>query len=321
MLWTSESYIFEERQMKYEIKKDLITVYSLDEFSAPQIFNCGQIFRYEIIDNLAIVCANNKLALLVSGKTFIKIYCQDEKFFENYFDLTTNYEAIKNAFMKDNLLKPCCEFGYGIRILKQDLLEMIISFIVSANNNIKRIKKSLNLMSKKFGKKQEVPPKLEKVLKESNFDLLKSDIIFSENNKLYFYTFPSLENLKSASVVDFVECGLGYRAGQLMNTINKLQLKDLKNFNNLSREEKLKFLTSLSGVGNKVANCIMLFGANDMSAFPVDTWINKVYNDIYKTNTKNRLEIQKILTNKYEKLSGYAQQYFFYYYRENFNKK
>ena len=95
---------------------------------------------------------------------------------------------------------------------------------------------------------------------------------------------------------------------------------DLDNFTNLNKDEQLKWLLGLKGIGEKVAHCILLFAMHQTSVFPVDTWINKVYNDLTKTSETNRKAISRELTDRYGNLSGYAQQYFFYYYRENGDK-
>lgn len=304
--------------MRYEVNDNIIKVFSLDEFSIKQIFDCGQIFRYEIFGDLAFVVARDKFALIKTCKDCAYIYSENAEFFANYFDLKTGYGEIKEELSRDEMLEPCCEFGYGIRILKQDLFEMIVSFIVSANNNIKRIKKSLNEIARRFGRKTRLPFEIKKILLEHfKGEEFSSDIIFKEGEELYFYTFPTLQNLKLAEAKDFVDCGLGYRAEQLIKTLDILTEENLNKFKQASRQEKFDFLISLSGVGSKVANCVLLFGDYDTSAFPVDTWINKVYNNIYKTNIKNRKEIENKLINKYKNLSGYAQQYFFYFYREN----
>ena len=100
-------------------------------------------------------------------------------------------------------------------------------------------------------------------------------------------------------------------------TIQGLIQEDIDNFTSLSLEQQFKFLLALKGVGEKVANCVMLFTGLNMKSFPVDTWINKVYNALTNTNTTDRKKIEKELTSRYNELSGYAQQYFFYFYREN----
>lgn len=274
--------------MKYQKLKDKITIHDLTQFNVRQIFDCGQIFRYFIDDNVAEVVSKNKYAKLITFDDRVEIYSDDLDYFEHFFDLKVDYNDIKNKLSGDDFLAPCIKFGYGIRILNQDLFEMIVSFIISANNNIKRIKNSLNKLSQRFGTKH--------------------------NN---FYAFPTLEQLKTATVEDFVDAGLGYRAEQLYYTLQHLTQSDLDDFKNLNYDEQHKFLISLKGVGEKVANCILLFAMHRSQVFPVDTWINKVYNNITNSNITDRKLISQILSTKYGDLSGYAQQYFFYYYREN----
>ena len=136
-------------------------------------------------------------------------------------------------------------------------------------------------------------------------------------NKGEYFAFPNLTELKKVTVQDYKNAGLGYRAEQLYFTIQNLTQNQIDNICNLSTEEQFKFLVSLKGVGEKVANCVMLFGLGVMNVFPVDTWINKVYNKLTNTISTDRKKITKELTEKYGNISGYAQQYFFYYFREN----
>jgi len=279
--------------MKYIKEKNKIIIYNLEDFSINQILECGQIFRFWINDNDAEIVSTDKYAKILTFADRVEILTLDTDYFENFFDLKTDYSKIKKELSKDKFLRPCCEFGYGIRILKQNLFEMIISFIVSANNNIKRIKNSLNYLAENFGEK-----------------------LTGVNNTNY-YAFPTLERLKKITVEDYKKAGLGYRANYMYDTVQKLTGESLENFKNLTTEEQYKFLLNLKGVGEKVANCIMLFSSFDFSSFPVDTWIHKVYNHITNSNEQNRKIIMKILKAKYSNLSGYAQQYFFYYYREN----
>lgn len=292
---------------------NIIEIIDLSNFSIQQILDCGQVFRYQLIDkNTAVVLTKDKIAYIKENEKSCQIFTNDRDYFENYFDLKTDYEKIKNELKKDEFLRPCCETCYGIRILKQDFFEMLVSFIISANNNIERIKKSVNYLSKNFGKKC--------VASFSNLQDFESDLCKIDNNKIEYFAFPTLEELKQATIEDFKKAGLGYRAEQLYFTIQNLKNEDIKIFKSKSNEEKYDWLLKLKGVGEKVANCVMLFSESDMSSFPVDTWINKVYNDITKTQNNNRKEIEKNLKNKYKNYSGYAQQYFFYYYRKFKNK-
>lgn len=292
---------------------NIIEITDLKDFSIQQILDCGQVFRYQLIDkNTSVVLTKDKIAYIKEDEKSCQIFTNDREYFENYFDLKTNYGKIKAELKKDEFLRPCCETCYGIRILKQDFFEMLVSFIISANNNIERIKKSVNYLSKNFGKKC--------VVTFPNLQNFESDLCKIDNNKIEYFSFPTLEELKRATVEDFKKAGLGYRAEQLHSTIQNLKEMDIKNFHSKSNEEKYNWLLKLKGVGEKVANCVMLFSEGDMSSFPVDTWINKVYNDITKSQNNNRKEIEKNLKNKYKNYSGYAQQYFFYYYRKFKNK-
>jgi len=274
--------------MKYKKINNKIIIEDLSQFNINHILDCGQIFRYAINGNVAEVVSTDKYAKIFTYDNCIEIQTDDLEYFEDFFDLNNDYNKIKNKLKNDKFLSDAINYGYGIRILNQDLFEMIVSFIISANNNIKRIKNSLNAISEKFG-----------------------------TNMNTYYAFPTLSQLKQATVNDFVKAGLGYRAEYMYDTIQKLTQADLENFYNLTTDDRFKFLLSLKGVGEKVAHCILLFATHDTNLFPVDTWINKVYNDLTNTTSTNRKAISKELTNKYGNLSGYAQQYFYYYYREN----
>ena len=272
----------------YIIENNKIIITDLSSFNVKQILDCGQIFRYEINENEAKVYSKNKMAKLITKNDIVEIEAEDVNYFINFFDLNTNYGEIKNQLFNDEFLTNSINFGYGIRIIKNDCYEMIVSFIISANNNIKRIKNSINYLCEKFGERCNG-----------------------------YYAFPTLERLKTATVQDFKNAGLGYRAEYLHETVSHLTEEIIEDLKHKTKDEKFEFLISLKGVGEKVANCILLFGLDEKNVFPVDTWINKVYNKIYNTNLTDRKEITKQLTEKYGNLSGYSQQYFFYYFREN----
>ena len=274
--------------MKVVKNKDSIVVYNPEDFNVVQTLECGQIFRFNIEGNLATVYSKDKRAKLYTYNDRIEIKTSDVDYFYNFFDFSTDYSKIKNELKNDTFLSSAVKYGYGIRILKNDLFEMIVSFIISANNNIGRIKKSIEYLCQHFGTKM-------------------TD----------YYAFPTLDELKHATVVDYKDAGLGYRAEQMFETISKLTNKNIENLKSMDEAEQFKFLINLKGIGEKVANCILLFGIGRKDVFPVDTWINKVYNRLTNTQTTNRKLITRELTNRYGNLSGYAQQYFFYYFRDN----
>ena len=273
-------------------------------FKPKHIFECGQCFRWnkEIDDSYTGVFGNNVINVKKEGQDIIfKGICNGniKEICEEYFDLNTDYEKIKSNLSKvDNNLKQSIKYGSGIRILNQDLWETLISFIISANNNIPRIKGIIERISKKYGNK----------------------IIF--NNKEY-YTFPTPEELSKANVQDLRALGLGFRDTRVYETTkmileNKSMLEELKKENNVDilREELLKF----PGVGPKVADCIMLFSLKKLEVFPIDVWVRRVMNDLYIKNKDeekvSKLQIQNLAKEKYGNLAGIAQQYLFYWRRE-----
>jgi len=278
----------ENNIMNYVKNKHEIIVYDTKDFNVQQTLDCGQIFRYQIKGNKADVYSLDKHATLITETNKITIKTEDVEYFEKFFDLQTDYSEIKNKLRKDALLSNAVDYGYGIRILNNDAYEMIVSFIISANNNISRIKKSIEYLCCNFGV-----------------------------NMGKYHSFPTLEQLKKATVNDFVLAGLGYRANQMFDTIQRLTEIDIENLKKQNKNEQFDFLISLKGVGEKVANCVLLFGFGEKNVFPVDTWINKVYNKLCNTNETDRKKITRELTERYGNLSGYAQQYFFYYFRDN----
>ena len=269
-------------------KKDSLLIKGTEDFNVIQTLNCGQIFRYVIDGDTAVVYSKDKKALLSWTNDTIEITSKDLDYFYHFFDLSRDYSVIKSTLKNDEFLAPAVEYGYGIRILNNDAFEMIVSFIISANNNIKRIKNSIEYLCKKFGEKIDD-----------------------------YHAFPTLSALKKATISDYKDAGLGYRAEQMHDTIQRLTERDILYLQQADKDEKMKFLLSLKGVGEKVANCIMLFGLGVRDVFPVDTWINKVYNHLTDSENNDRKKITRELTARYKDLSGFAQQYFFYYFREN----
>lgn len=274
--------------MKITKLSNKIIVDGPTDFDVIQTLCCGQIFRYVIDGNTAKVFSKDKMATLSFTPQHIEIVSTDIDYFFNFFDFGTDYKQIKDQLSTDKLVAPAIKFAPGIRILNNDAYEMMISFIISANNNIGRIKKSIEYLCSHFG-----------------------------SNMGDYYAFPTLEQLKTATIEDLKQAGLGYRAEQMFDTVQKLTDEDIDFLKQAETKEKQKKLMSFKGIGEKVANCIMLFGLQVKTVFPVDVWINKVYNHIFNKNETDRSKITRELTERYGNLSGYAQQYFYYYYREN----
>ena len=282
--------------MEYRIK--------LNTFELTDIFECGQCFRWNKEENGSYtgVFNNNVLNVDKNGNEIIfKGICEGniEKICTDYFDLNRDYTKIKEELSKiDDNLKRSVEYGKGIRILNQDLWETIISFIISANNNIPRIKGIIERLSKAYGKK----------------------IVY--NNKEY-YTFPTPEELRNVTVADFRNLGLGFRDIRLFETTHMILDKevDLQKLDKLPTKLAREELLRLSGVGPKVADCILLFSTlKRFDVFPIDVWVRRVMNELYiKNEDENKVtkkEIQKLADEKFGDIEGLAQQYLFYWKRE-----
>lgn len=286
------------KEQKYIIK-------NCNTFELKDIFECGQCFRFNKQEDESYtgVVGNNVINVKkVDNEVHIKSVGQDnlEELVVNYFDLNRNYEQIKDKLSKiDENMQKSISYGKGIRILNQDLWETIISFIISANNNIPRIKGIIDRMSERYGKK----------------------IIFEGKE---YYTFPTIDELSKASVEDLRALGLGFRDVRVYETtkiiknkeVDLEQLKNEKDFNKVRNT-----LLTLPGVGPKVADCILLFSTlKRWEAFPIDVWVRRVMNELYIKNpdeTKvKKEEIEKIAYEKFGNLAGIAQQYLFYWKRE-----
>ena len=259
-------------------------------FDIKSILDSGQMFRYRFENDAYIVQSCDKVAKIckIDDQKWV-LSSKNLNYFANFFAFNTNYDIILTELSKFKFMAPALKYSCGVRILKQEPLETLISFIISANNNISRIKKSVNYICEHFGKK----------LDEGGF------------------AFPTLDELKKISEHDFVLAGTGYRAPYLVKTIKMLcDGFDLNALKELSTDEaKLRLLT-LPGVGPKVADCVLLFGLGHKRVFPVDTWIAKVYNDYFDKNEKNRKKMRENLCKTFGDLAGIAQQYLFYYTRE-----
>lgn len=284
-------------EQKYIIK-------NCKSFKAKDIFECGECFRWneEPDGSYTGIFGHNVLNVKEEKDIVITGICNGdiEEICKYYFDLDRNYEEIKKTLsLVDDNMKESIKYGEGIRILNQDLWEMIISFIISANNNIPRIKGIIERMSAKYGQ----------------------EIKFRGKS---YYTFPTIDELSQASVKDLKDLGLGFRDRYVYETTKKIKEGKI-NLENLKQEptnEVRKQLLTLTGVGPKVADCIMLFSTlKRFDVFPVDVWVRRVMNDLYIHNedeTKvNKKQIQEIARDKFGALEGIAQQYLFYWKRES----
>lgn len=288
------------------VDKNKITINEVRNFNIKQILECGQCFRWEkVSENNYIIVAYGKVIEVIQNGDSVDILNSNEDDFyniwENYFDLKREYSSIKEDLSRDEILKSSVEFGYGIRILNQEPFEILISFIISARNSIPSIMKSIKKISEGWG----------------------MEIKYKE--KVY-YTFPTVEEIKDATLEEIQVTGASFRSKYIIDTIDKvnnsLKNEEYKEFNldyikSLADDECHIALQGFKGVGAKVADCIMLFSMSKHSAFPVDVWVKRAMIHFYVAPDVSLNKIRVFGRDKFGKLSGLAQQYLFYYAREN----
>ena len=271
----------------------MIKKYSIDnvrDFNLKHIFECGQCFRWtEEEDGSFTGIAMGRPVNMSFCKGRLTVENCTEKEFDSvwrtYLDLDRDYGEIKRKLSKcDSKMEEAVKTGNGIRILHQDLWEMIISFIISQNNNIPRIRGCIETLSELYG-----------------------DCAGEYRGRMW-YNLPSPEKLAALSVDDLAPVRLGYRARYLTGTAKQVVDKGLP-----ENEEEL---LALPGVGPKVANCIELFGMGKMDSFPVDVWVQRVMHEVYGIEESHKKEMKKYAKEHFGELGGIAQQYLFYYIRE-----
>ena len=275
--------------------------YSSEFFNVKDTLECGQVFRFIPYEKGYAVFSLAKTCYAYNENDLAIIECEesDKDYFVNYFDLDRDYSKILKTASDYNidLITNSARLGKGIRILNQDKFETLLSFIISQNNNIPRIKKTIEGLCSKFGDK-------------------------IQGFKYTYHSFPSVEQLLGATDEDLKALGLGYRAPYIKSIVMAVQqglnLDEIARLGDIELKEKLQ---SLLGVGPKVCDCVMLFGFRRTNSFPVDTWIEKVYLENMSGKQKDRKKIAQELSNKFGEYAGYVQQYLFYYKRSLENKQ
>ena len=265
--------------------------------------NSGQVFLWRKNKDIW-YGVNGQDVLKISKAGTIKSY-QNTK--ADFFRKRDNIEKIIKSISKDSVTKKAVKQYLGLRVLEQDPFQCLISFIVSSNSNIQKIKNSLEKISKKFGEKVEF-----------------------ENQE--FFLFPKPENLANASINEIKSCGVGYRAGFVIEAANMIVLKkiDFEYLKKSSYQDAKEKLCKVPGIGNKVADCILLFSLDKLESFPLDRWmiriLEKYYSDKFQLETKSITEKQygilhEKIVNHFGPYAGYAQQFLFKMERENYQKK
>jgi len=270
----------------------MLIIKNINNLDLENTITCGQIFRFtkEIDGSYTVVLKDRVVNLKQENNT---LYVDSnklnnlEKIIKDYLDLDRDYLRIINIIRKlDNKLSKCLDNSIGLKMIKQDPLECIISYIISANNSVRNITNSLNLISERYGEK----------------------VIF--NNKIY-YLFPTLDKLSIITMEEFRECKVGFRDKYLVDIIKSIVNKelDINKIYEMNSIDALKYLMNFKGIGMKVASCILLFAYQKFDVYPIDTWVKQYMESEYGIIGEDN--IRKHAESTYGEYSGLAIQYMF----------
>jgi len=265
--------------------------------------NSGQVFLWEK-DGTDWYGINGQDILKINKNGVIKSIINSKT---DFFRKNDNMEEIIKSISKDETVKKAVKEYEGLRLFRQDPFQCVISFIISSNSNIQKIKSSLEKITKKFGKKVKIQNK-------------------------EFFLFPEPEKMAKATIDEIKSCGVGYRAPFIKEAAKMVILKkiDFEYLKKCDYHEAKKNICLVPGIGNKVADCIMLFSLNKLESFPLDTWMIKILEKYYskefkietKTITQKQYELlHEKIVNYFGPYSGYAQQFLFKMEREKYDKK
>jgi N-glycosylase/DNA lyase len=269
---------------------------------------CGQSFRWKKLNEWWYGIDGDKVFKIKQIGDELEFEGTDADFIKKYFGLHDDLPKILSQIAKDEHIKRAVKAFNGLRILRQDPWECLISYICATYKNIPAIKQMLFNLSKKFGDK-------------TVFDGYK------------FYTFPTAAKLANATINELIECGLGYRAKYVSETAKRVYegVFDLESLRRKSYEEAKRELLNLPGVGLKVADCVSLFSLEKLEAFPVDVWIKRIilkhYTNHFEDEFIKKISLKKGPTrSEYDSLNlfgrryfgeyaGYAQEYLYHFER------
>lgn len=286
--------------------KNAVMIQDTNHFHIGQILESGQVFRFDKISDVSyLLVARQKLIKITQQADSTSVIIHNahsgelEEIWKDYFDLETNYDHIAEVLsQKDEYMKKAISFGKGIRILRQDPWEMLISFIISQNKAIPHIKQCIRNITEKYGQ----------ALGEE------------DGQEHMYFTFPTPEELSKATEEELRECKVGFRAPYILDACQKVYNGEvvLRDIYRMPTIEAKKELMKIKGVGPKIADCILLFAFGKTEVFPTDVWIKRVIEGIYFEGKDMKLEeIQQFAKDYFGDLAGYAQQYLFFYGREN----
>lgn len=275
--------------MKYvfDTENNSIIISEIEDFDLEQTFECGQCFRWDrdkdgvytgIVNGKKLSIYNDNNTIIIKNTT----QAEFESIWSDYFDLELNYSDIRNNLQEIHpIMKEACKFAPGIRILKQNSFEALISFIISQNNNIPRIKGIINRLCESFGEKCESG----------------------------YYKFPTPEKLAGLTESDLSVIRSGFRAKYIIDAAKKVYSKeiDLEKIKTMPIDEAKEELMKIKGVGPKVADCTMLYGMHRLECFPLDVWMKRAMGVYFPDMTPA----------DFGEYAGIAQQYIFHFSRIN----
>jgi len=268
------------------LKDGKYIIKNIGDFDSDGIFDSGQCFRWYKKEGRWQGISLDKQAAVKSIEDGIELECSagDIDYWVDFLDLGYDYTNAKKELLQDSDIAPMVHLLPGMRFLNQDFYECLMSFIISANNNIKRIRGIIEKISYSYGEK-------------------KGDV----------YTFPKAEVLASCTANDMAACGAGYRAPYIVESAALAAHGfDYNSLRSIDLDSARKELTAFKGVGIKVADCVLLFSLRRKDAFPVDTWIRKVMRSLYNDETLTENQIRQLAKERFGENAGLANQYLFH---------
>lgn len=277
--------------MNYYDNNGSLVIEGLKDFNIEEILECGQCFRFVKLDDLkySITALGRVLTAEQKGDSLTLYDCTADEFeakWRHYFDMDRDYGTIKEKIScNDDIMRSAVNYAGGIRLLNQEPYECLLSFIISQNNNIPRIKGIIAAMSDKYG---------------------------TDGN------FPTLGQLSDVTEDDLFALKMGFRNKYIYDAVHKLLAGEVRldTLVDMPCDEAREELKKIKGVGNKVADCVLLFSLGHREVFPIDVWVRRVVSELYFDGEEQSLNaIADFARNKWGELAGYAQQYLFYYAR------
>lgn len=284
--------------MYAEQAHNAVLLHDVSDFNLTETFTCGQCFRWSKTDDGYTGAACGRALYITQNGSTITLHDitlhEYECFWQNYFDFNRDYNVVKHTLSKDDILAKAMKTGGGIHILHQDVWECLVSFIISANNNIPRIRKIIDTLCIMFG----------------------DTIVY--RNKTY-YSFPAPERLASLTRENLSVLRAGFRDKYILDAAQRVSdgRLPLDALQNMSTADARSALMTVCGVGRKVADCVLLFGLGRTEVFPIDVWIHRTMEHLYFGKSVTIEEIALFAQEKFGTLAGIAQQYLFYSARQN----